>query len=69
VNELLRKAQTITDKNERAKLYEQVQQILAQDVPYIPLVQGKLFVVTQKDIKGVVIGPDMIFRYSTLYKV
>ncbi|CAI1493246.1 ABC-type dipeptide transport system, periplasmic component [Thermococcus nautili] len=68
VNELLRKAQTITDQNERAKLYEQVQQILAQDVPYIPLVQGKLFVVTQKNVKGVVIGPDMIFRYSTLYK-
>jgi len=67
-DQLLRKAQAITDQKERAKLYEQVQEILAQDVPYIPLVQGKLFVVTQKDVKGVVIGPDMIFHYSTLYK-
>ena len=68
VNKLLEKAQTITDQNQRAQIYEQVQDILAQDVPYIPLIQGKLFVVTQKSVKGVVIGPDMIFHYSTVYK-
>ena len=68
VDELLTKAQRLSDQKERTKLYEQVQDILAQDVPYIPLIQGKLFVVTQKNVKGVTIGPDMIFRYSTLYK-
>ncbi|ASJ02448.1 peptide ABC transporter substrate-binding protein [Thermococcus profundus] len=68
MNTILRKAQTITDQNQRAKLYEQAQDILAQDVPYIPLIQGKLFVVTQKSVKGVTIGPDMIFHYSTVYK-
>ncbi|MFA4640257.1 ABC transporter substrate-binding protein [Pyrococcus kukulkanii] len=68
VDELLTKAQRLTDQNERAKLYEEVQRILAEDVPYIPLVQGKLYLVTQKNVKGVIIGPDMIFRYSTLYK-
>ena len=68
VDELLTKAQTLTDQNERAKLYEQVQKILAEDVPYIPLIQGKLFVVTSPKVKGVEIGPDMIFKYSTLYK-
>ncbi|AFK22598.1 ABC transporter substrate-binding protein [Pyrococcus sp. ST04] len=68
VDELLTKAQRLTDQNERAKLYEEVQKILAEDVPYIPLVQGKLYLVTQKNVKGVIIGPDMIFRYSTLYK-
>ncbi|NJE77085.1 ABC transporter substrate-binding protein [Thermococcus sp. ES12] len=68
MDELLSQAQRLSDQNERTKLYEQVQDILAQDVPYIPLIQGKLFVVTQKNVKGVTIGPDMIFRYSTLYK-
>ena len=68
VDDLLTQAQRLTDQNERTKLYEQVQNILAEEVPYIPLIQGKLFVVTQKNVKGVVIGPDMIFRYSTLYK-
>jgi len=68
MNTILRKAQTITDQNQRASLYEQAQDILAQDVPYIPLIQGKLFVVTQKNVKGVIIGPDMIFHYATVYK-
>jgi peptide/nickel transport system substrate-binding protein len=68
MDDLLSQAQRLSDQNERTKLYEQVQDILAQDVPYIPLIQGKLFVVTQKNVKGVTIGPDMIFRYSTLYK-
>ncbi len=68
VDKLLRKAQTITDQSERTQIYEQVQDILAQDVPYIPLIQGKLFVVTQKSVHGVTIGPDMIFHYNTIYK-
>lgn len=68
VDELLTKAQSLTDQNERIKLYEQVQEILAEEVPYIPLIQGKLFVVTSPNVKGVTIGPDMIFKYSTIYK-
>ncbi|MDK2914124.1 MAG: peptide/nickel transport system substrate-binding protein [Thermococcaceae archaeon] len=68
VDELLTKAQTLTSQDERAKLYEQVQEILAEEVPYIPLIQGKLFVVTQENVKGVIIGPDMIFHYAHLYK-
>ncbi len=68
VDSLLRKAQTITDQGQRTQIYEQVQDILAQDVPYIPLIQGKLFVVTQKSVQGITIGPDMIFHYNTVYK-
>ncbi|WP_048151995.1 ABC transporter substrate-binding protein [Palaeococcus ferrophilus] len=68
MDEILSKAQSLVDQNERAKLYEQAQDILAQDVPYIPLIQGKLYVVAQPGVKGVKIGPDMIFKYYTLYK-
>ena len=68
VDELLDKAVVLTDKNERAKLYEKVQEILAEDAPFIPLLQGKLYVVTQKNVEGVEIGPPMLMPYYTLYK-
>lgn len=67
VNELLDKAALLTDQSQRADLYKQVQEILADECPFIPIIQGKLFVVTKKGISGVTIGPTMLFIYSTVY--
>ena len=36
VDKLLDEAAMLTDQQERAKLYEKVQQILAEDAPFIP---------------------------------
>jgi len=69
VDELLDKAVVLEDKNERAKLYEKVQEILAEDVPFIPLLQGKLYVVAQRNVEGIKIGPPMLMPYYTIYKV
>jgi peptide/nickel transport system substrate-binding protein len=63
VNNLLTSAQSLTDINQRTQIYQNVQRILAEDVPFIPLVQGQLTIVTKKGISGVILGPDMIFRY------
>ena len=68
VDELLDKAVVLEDKSERAKLYEKVQEILAEDAPFIPLLQGKLYIVVQKNVEGVKIGPPMLMPYYTLYK-
>jgi len=68
MDNLLEKASTVTDFKEREKLYKKVQEILAEDVPYVPLVQGKLFIVTQKSIKGIVLDPTMILSYSSIEK-
>lgn len=67
VDKLLDQAQSLTDTNMRAKLYENVQKIMADEVPIIPLLQGKLYIVTKKEIKGVVLDPTMLFRYYLLY--
>ena len=67
MNQILSEAQQLTNKTQREKLYIQAQELLAQDVPYIPIIQGKLYVVAQKDIGGIIIGPDMIFHYNYLY--
>ncbi|AEA47974.1 ABC transporter substrate-binding protein [Archaeoglobus veneficus] len=66
MDELLDKAAASTDINERTKYYEQAQDILAEDVPIIPLIQGKLYVVANKDISGITLDPTMIFRYWLL---
>ncbi len=66
VDQLLKQAQIITDQNQRAQLYEQVQRILAQDVPYIPLVQGKLYVVTSSKVTSLKISPLMFLLYDTI---
>ncbi len=67
MNQILSEAQQLTNKTQREKLYIKAQEILAQDVPYIPFIQGKLYVVADKDIGGIIIGPDMIFHYNLLY--
>ena len=68
VDQLLTQAQTITDQNQRAQLYEQVQEYLAEDVPYIPIFQGKLYIVASEDVEGIVPNPTMLLLYSTIYK-
>jgi peptide/nickel transport system substrate-binding protein len=68
VDKLLAEAAVATSIQERAKLYKQVQEILAEDCPFIPLLQGKLYIVTWKDVAGVKIGPTMLLQYYTLYK-
>jgi peptide/nickel transport system substrate-binding protein len=67
VDQLLDQASVLTDLNQRTQLYEQVQQILAEDAPYIPLIQGKLFMVTTPNVGGVTLGPTMLLPYYLLY--
>ncbi len=67
VDKLLDEAAVKTNQTERAKYYEQVQKILAEDVPIIPLIQGKLFMVAKKNVGGIILDPTMLFRYYLLY--
>ncbi len=67
VDQLLEQAAVMIDQNERAQEYEQVQEILAEDVPFIPILQGRLIVVTYQDVEGIQIGPVMLMPYWTLY--
>jgi len=68
VDDLLRNAMIKVDKGERATIYEQVQRTLADDVPFIPLLQGNLMIVHAKNVHGVIVGPPMLLPYYTIYK-
>jgi len=68
VDELLNQAQVLVNQSERAELYREVQAILAQEVPFIPLLQGNLMIVYSSNVHGVLIGPPMLMPYYTIYK-
>jgi peptide/nickel transport system substrate-binding protein len=52
---------------DRLKLYEDAQKLWTVDVPTIPLSQGALLVVAQPGIQGIILDPNMLFHYFTLY--
>ncbi|MEM0368378.1 MAG: peptide ABC transporter substrate-binding protein, partial [Desulfurococcaceae archaeon] len=68
-DQLLKDAMVKVDQNERQQLYVQVQKILAEEVPVIPLLQGNLMIVHAKNVYGVEIGPPMLLPYYTIYKI
>lgn len=68
VEELMIKARGFTGESARIPFYEKVQDILAEDVPYIPLWQGVATCAAKKSVKGILLEPTQIFRYYILYK-
>jgi len=62
MDQILEKASVELSQSAREQLYRQAQHILAEDVPIIPLIQGKLYIVTKPNIQ-VVVDPTMILRY------
>lgn len=68
MDELLRQEVSLTTVEERTPVLEQVQDLLAQDIPNVPLFQKPQFVAFQKDVKGVILDPLQIFRYYLITK-
>jgi len=64
---LFKKEQTSADPKVREQVFKELQQRWTKQVPTVPIFQGNLFVFTQPGVKGVTIGPTMIFNYNTLY--
>src|SRR3990170_1268135 len=67
---LLADAKGITNQAERAKLYDQGQRVLAESAILVPMWSNNLqaFAIYQKNVKGVVLNPDMNFRTWTIFK-
>ncbi|AGL50081.1 peptide ABC transporter substrate-binding protein [Thermotoga maritima MSB8] len=67
VENLMIEARKLTDLEKRTEIYYKVQEILARDVPYIPLWQGVATCAAKKQVKGILLEPTQIFRYYILY--
>jgi len=70
MEKLLAQEKASTDDAERTKAFDQIQQIGADDVPTIPIWQGKQVAAVQDGVTGVedTFDPSFIFRYWLITK-
>lgn len=67
-NQLIQKQRAEQDPDARTKQFEELQDLLAEDVPYIPLWQDKDYVFAQADVEGVEIQPSQQFFFWQIKK-
>jgi oligopeptide transport system substrate-binding protein len=60
VDRLLEQARTESDPQRRIQLYQQVEQIIVQDAPWIPITFGKEYVLVKPWVKNYVVSPIII---------
>jgi len=58
MNGLIDAERTATDTTERLAIFEEIQTLMAQDVPYLPIWQGKEYVFAQPNIQGITVNPS-----------
>lgn len=68
VTNLILQAQRIIDQNQRADIYKRVQGIVAEEIPFLPVFEGKTIMVAIKEVKGVLLDATTLLKYHTLYK-
>ncbi|MGQ9630618.1 MAG: ABC transporter substrate-binding protein [bacterium] len=67
---LLDEAKATTDVAKRTEIYQKVQKMTAEDVPFIPLwrINDQHVAITKKNVKGIVLDASMDFRNWLVYK-
>ncbi|GAB4224610.1 MAG: ABC transporter substrate-binding protein [Stanieria sp.] len=65
-NELINQERKEQNRQTRQAIFVQLQELLAQDVPYIPLWQTKDYAFAQNGITGVTINPSQNFPFWTI---
>ncbi len=68
MNELIAKQRKERDVVKRSQILEKIQEIVAQDVPFIPLWQNKEYAFAQKGVQGVKIEPNQQLPYWNISK-
>lgn len=66
MNELIDKQREETNPEIRLNAFSEIQTILKEEVPYIPLWQNKDYAFAQNDITGVTINPSQNFPFWTI---
>ena len=65
-NQLIEQSRQEQDVAKRQAILMELQEVMSQDVPYIPLWQTKDYAFAQNDINGVVINPSQTFPFWTI---
>jgi len=67
-NQLIDRSRQETDPQKRQQVFAELQAIVAQDVPFIPLWQNKEFLFVQKPISGAALTPIQTIDFAKLRK-
>lgn len=65
-NELIDRQREVQDPEFRREIFAEIQTLLAEDVPYIPLWQSKDYAFARNGLTGVAINPSQSVTYSTI---
>ena len=68
-NQLIEQSRQEQDAIKRQAIFVELQELLAQDVPYIPLWQTKDYAFAQNEIQGVVINPSQTFPFWNIKRI
>ncbi|MDR7426763.1 MAG: ABC transporter substrate-binding protein [Armatimonadota bacterium] len=68
--QMLTQAKMTADRAERTRLYQQAQRLLAESAILVPMWSNNLqaYAIYQKNVKGIILNPDMSFRTWTVFK-
>src|SRR5699024_212042 len=65
---LIRKQAVTQDQAEREELLGQAQEMMAEELSTVPLLQGRQFAFAGEEVEGVILDDSYLFRYGSLYK-
>ena len=68
-NRLVEQSRQEQDSAKRQAIFRELQELIARDVPYVPLWQTKDYAFAQSDVNGVVINPSQTFPFWTIEQV
>lgn len=66
INELIDQQRREANPEKRQAIFKEIQTILAEDVPFIPLWQTKEYAFAQNNINGITINPSQTFPFWTI---
>src|SRR5699024_2642151 len=65
---LIRKQAVTQDQSEREELLGQAQEMMAEELSTVPLLQGRHVAFAGEDVEGVILDASYLFRYGSLSK-
>jgi peptide/nickel transport system substrate-binding protein len=68
MDQLVEQARSITDTAARTDLYTQINNLMVQDVPIIPLYEGNQFAVSKTNVQGIYLDITQNWRNWLVYE-
>ncbi|MDY3126560.1 MAG: ABC transporter substrate-binding protein [Corynebacterium sp.] len=68
VNEVIGRQAATNDENQRIELIKQAQEMMAEELSTVPLLQGRQFAFAADGVDGVTLDSSYLFRYGSITK-